>query len=258
MSILGSRAIAHHISSPKPADAASSFHSWQTPTQLRRRHRLVGTGVVGGSGAVVGVGGGEVVVLCSVLCSVLVVRATPLVAVLVAGVVVIGSLHPQNRPGDWQVGVVEVDVLGVEVDVEVVVKVGLEVDVAVFEVVVGAVVVAVVVSLQPNQPGVLHVLVEVVDVVVVVVVVVVADVVVVVVNVVVVVSSRQPHHPGVMHVSVRVRVMVEVEDLEVVVVSVPLLSYIFQLEQSRHSGVKLHSGTVSYFKMTSWITFRIL
>lgn len=99
----------------------------------------------------------------------------------------------------------------------------------------------------------------------------------VLVPVVVVVSSKQPHQPlksssvithpkvekggayGVLQVSVRVRLMVvEVEVLEDVVGSVPLLSYIFQLPQSLHSGVNLHSGTVSYFKMTSRITARIL
>jgi len=75
--------------------------------------------------------------------------------------------------------------------------------------------VVVVGSLQPNQPGVLHV-----DVVV-------KDVIVVIVDPLVVVSSKQPHHPGVLQVSVRVRVEVEVEVMMVVVVvdeSVPLLS----------------------------------
>lgn len=71
-------------------------------------------------------------------------------------------------------------------------------------------------SLQPNQPGVLHVDVEV------------EDVVVVIVDPLVVVSSKQPHHPGVLQVSVRVRVEVEVEvEVMMVVVvdeSVPLLS----------------------------------
>ena len=96
-----------------------------------------------------------------------------------------------------------------------------------------------VLSLQPNQPGVKHV-------------VVVTVVVSVVVAVPVVVSSRQPHHPGVLQVSVRVRVLDVDEDVvEDVIGSVPLLSYIFQLPQSLHSGVNLHSGTVSYFMMTS-------
>ena len=86
--------------------------------------------------------------------------------------------------------------------------------------------------------------------------VVVVTVVVVVVDVsvpvAVVVSSKHPHHPGVLHVSVRVLVFcVDVVKVEVVVLSVPLLSYIFQFPQSLHSGVYLHSGTVSYFKMTS-------
>ena len=76
-------------------------------------------------------------------------------------------------------------------------------------------------SLQPNQPGVLHVDVDVDEV----------DVDFDVVDPVVVVSSRQPHHPGVLHVSVRVRVLILVEvevdvgfDVVEVVVSDPLLS----------------------------------
>lgn len=74
-------------------------------------------------------------------------------------------------------------------------------------------------SLQPNQPGVLHVEVDDVEV----------DLVVVV-ALPVVDSSRQPHQPGVLHVSVRVRVLrvrVAVDvgfDLDDVVVSVLLLS----------------------------------
>jgi len=70
-------------------------------------------------------------------------------------------------------------------------------------------------SLQPNQPGVLQVDVDVV---------VVDDVVVV--GPLVVLSSKQPHHPGVLQVSVRVLVDVEVEVMLRVVVedSVPLLS----------------------------------
>ena len=75
--------------------------------------------------------------------------------------------------------------------------------------------VVVVGSMQPNQPGVLQVVVvEVLDEEV--------------VEVVVVVSSRQPHHPGVLHVVVRV--LVEVDELEVdVLLSEPLLSKNFQL-----------------------------
>lgn len=145
-----------------------------------------------------------------------------------AAVVVVLSLHPPNHPG-----VAQVVVLVVEVDV------GDEL----------VEVVTVVRSLQPNQPGVLHVEVVVVDV----------DDDVVVVVVLVLSSSRQPHQPGVLHVAVRVRVLVAVEDgFDVVVDSVPLLSYIFQFAQSRHSGVKLHSGTVSYLSITSWMTERIL
>jgi hypothetical protein len=72
-----------------------------------------------------------------------------------------------------------------------------------------------VLSLQPNQPGVLHV----------VVVAVVVLVPVAVPPVVVVVSSRHPHHPGVLHVSVLVRVFVDDGfDVVVVVVSELLLS----------------------------------
>ena len=80
------------------------------------------------------------------------------------------------------------------------------------------VVVEVVSSLQPNQPGVLHI--EVDDVVV----------IVVLLCALVVDSSRHPHHPGVLHVSVRVRLdLVDVDvavgfELLLVVVSVPLLS----------------------------------
>lgn len=76
-------------------------------------------------------------------------------------------------------------------------------------------------SLQPNQPGVLHVDVDEVEVEV---------VLTVVVALLVVDSSRQPHQPGVLQVSVRVRVLrvrvvVDVGiDFDEVVVSVPLLS----------------------------------
>lgn len=146
------------------------------------------------------------------------------------------SLQPQNLPGVRHVVLVGVGA-GDEIG-RVVVTVGAPVW--------SVVVVVVVLSLQPNHPGVLQVLVVDVDVVVSVV-------------VVVVVSSRHPHQPGVWQVAVRVFVLVDVEDDEVVVVpSVPLLSYIFQLAQSRHSGVNLHSGTSSYFMITSWMTARIL
>lgn len=130
------------------------------------------------------------------------------------------SSQPQNRPGVKHV-VLDVVLVGMAGFVDVMVEV------------------VVVLSLQPNQPGVRHVVVVIV-------------VVSVEVAVPVVVSSKHPHHPGVLQVSVRVRVL-DVDDVEVddVMGSVPLLSYIFQLPQSRHSGVNLHSGTVSYFMMTS-------
>lgn len=89
-------------------------------------------------------------------------------------------------------------------------------------------------SLQPNQPGVWQVLVEV-------------DVVLVEVELLVVVvsSSKQPHHPGVLQVLVRVRVVEVVLVLEVVVVSEPLLSKYFQLKQSTHSVSASQGGTSS-------------
>jgi hypothetical protein len=85
--------------------------------------------------------------------------------------------------------------------------------------------VVVVGSLQPNQPGVLQVVV--VD----------TDVLVVVLEIVLVVfvdvldSSRQPHQPGVLQVVVRVLVE-KVEVLVEVFGSEPLLSKYFQLKQS--------------------------
>jgi len=130
------------------------------------------------------------------------------------------SSQPQNRPGVKHV-VLDVVLVGMAGFVVVMVDV------------------VVVLSLQPNHPGVRHVVVVVVEVSV-------------VVAVPVVVSSRHPHQPGVLQVSVRVRVFdVDDDDVEDVMGSVPLLSYIFQLPQSRHSGVNLHSGTVSYFMITS-------
>lgn len=79
--------------------------------------------------------------------------------------------------------------------------------------VVGSVVV--VGSLQPNQPGVLHVVVE------------------VVVAVSVVLSSRHPHHPGVLQVDVLVALVELVEvAVEVVVISEPLLRKNFHSSQS--------------------------
>lgn len=122
----------------------------------------------------------------------------------VADVVVLGSSsHPQKNPG-----------VQVEVDLEVVVMTVVVDPGAALVVVIVAAEVVVDSSLQPNQPGVWHVDVDVLLVL---------EVLVVVV--VVVLSSRQPNHPGVLHVSVRVRVVVEVLLLLLVVVlSVPLLS----------------------------------
>lgn len=107
-----------------------------------------------------------------------------------------------------------------------VVNVGLGVA-PVFEVSVG--------SLQPNQPGVLQLVV--VDVAALV-------AVDVELTVVVVDSSRQPHQPGVLQVVVRVRVF-DVLVVRDVVVSEPLLSKNFQLEQSTHSVSAVHGGTSS-------------
>lgn len=101
-------------------------------------------------------------------------------------------------------------------------------------------------SLQPNQPGVLHV-----------------DVVVLVVlsSVVVVVevdSSRHPHHPGVWQVVVLVKVGDVVLALVVVVVSEPLLRKYFHSTQSKHSSSGAQVGTLSYTFNTSDMTFLIL
>jgi len=106
--------------------------------------------------------------------------------------VLVTSLHPQKCPGVWQVGDDEADevVVGslqrpkypgewhvIVLVGEVILAVGTDVEILL---------VVVTSSLQPNQPGVLQVEVEVV--------VVVDDVVV---TEVVVVSSRHPHQPGV-------------------------------------------------------------
>ncbi len=102
-------------------------------------------------------------------------------------------------------------------------------------------------SLHPNHPGVFQVAV---------VVVVVVDISVVVATLDVVLS-QQPHHPGVSHVDVLVLVRAEDVDEKVeVVVYSP--SVYFQRAQSSHSSdVILHSGTVSYIRITSLITFSI-
>lgn len=113
----------------------------------------------------------------------------------------VGSLHPPKKPGEVHVVEVVVVVGDVGVGVGTVVMEGL------------AGVVVDVLSLQPNQPGVLHDVVVAVEVVS-----------LVAVPVAVVVSSRHPHHPGVLHVSVLVRVLVDVGFDLVVVVSELLLS----------------------------------
>lgn len=159
----------------------------------------------------------------------------------------VGSLHP-NHPGILHVLVelaaelegdarfVEVVVTGV---LDVVVTIGAGAAVGDVMVIVRVMVVG---SLQPNQPGVLQD--EVVRVLVIVVVGVGG----------VVVSSKQPHQPGVLQVSVRVWEVVLECLLELVVVSLLLLSKNFQLKQSWHSKSSSQEGTVSYFSMTSLIT----
>jgi hypothetical protein len=116
-------------------------------------------------------------------------------------------------------------------------------------------------SLQPNQPGVSHVVVEVVVVVVSVVVIVVTSLVLDVdVLFVVVDSSKHPHQPGVLHVDVLVVVLVLVLVLVVDVMEVELVPLVWllsknsQLKQSTHSTKDLHSAASSYFSKTSWMT----
>lgn len=135
----------------------------------------------------------------------------------------VGSLQPPNQPR-WLHDAVVVDMGIVEVRLTVFVMEGAGAAVGVVDVVV-------VWSLQPNQPGVLQVEVDV-------------EVVELEEVVVVVVSSRQPHQPGVLQVVVLVLVLVDEDDDEVEV-SDPLLSKKFQLKQSRHSDCRSHFGTVS-------------
>lgn len=180
------------------------------------------------------------------------------------------SQHPQKKPGFWQVaelcGVVECDV-SVAVGRLVgslqppnhpgVSHVDVGVGTAVVVVIIGAGVavadgvgvgVVVVSSLHQNQPGVSHVVVVAGSVV--------AGSVVenpVVCVSVVVVSSRHPHQPGVWQVEVLVSE--DVVDVGLVVVeSDPLLSKNFQLKQSTQSLSGAHTGTSSYFSMTSVTT----
>ena len=133
---------------------------------------------------------------------------------------VAGSLQP-NQPGVLQVLLLVLLALNM-LDVgreDGVVIVGTGAALGVVATVLEEVLVVVVVSsLQPNQPGVLHVEVDELS----------DELVDVEPEVVVVLSSKQPHQPGVLHVSVLVRVRV-LELLLLVVVSVPLLSKNFQL-----------------------------
>lgn len=175
------------------------------------------------------------------------------VGVVIAVVVIVGSRQP-SQPGSWHVevatGPVAVTVGAGVAPGEVVfgslqpnqprvsqVDVDVEVEVAMVVVVVG--------SLQPNQPGVSHV--------------VVVAVVVEVTVIVVVLSSRQPHHPGVLQVVVLVTVgEVVVVAVVVVVVSEPLLLKNFHRTQSKHSSSGAHGGTSSYTSITSEMTLLIL
>lgn len=110
-------------------------------------------------------------------------------------------------------------------------------------------VVVVMSSLQPNQPGVLQVVVD-------------GMLVVVLCLEVVVVgsSSRHPHQPGVLQVSVRVLLNVLVCDMMVVVVigSEPLLSKNSHGKQSVQLTYCSHFAGESYFSKTSRITSTIL
>lgn len=200
-----------------------SSHCLHIPYQYRAKHfflRPLGRLLGRGCGAV-GAGAVEKAVLAG--------------SAVVVVVVVVKSLQP-NQPG---VSHVEVLVRGVDV-------------VVTGGVVTGAEVVVVVGSLQPNQPGVLQVDVE-LEVVLV------DELVdVVVVGPEVVDSSKQPHHPGVLHVSVLVRVLLLVDELVLVMGSLPLLSKNFQLKQSEHSVSSSQLGTVSYCSSTSLITLLIL
>ena len=111
--------------------------------------------------------------------------------------VMLGSLQPK-KPGDLQAGAELLDDEDLE---EVVVRVGTGTTVCVVTVVVSVYVVDP--FLQPNQPGVRHVVTVVV--------------LVCVTGLDVVDSSKHPHHPGVKHVAVRDVVLVDELLLEVVV-----------------------------------------
>jgi len=149
------------------------------------------------------------------------------------------SLQPHICPGVWQL----VDICRfVDVAVASISEVVVVVVIDVFDFL----------SLQPNQPGVLHV-----DVVVVVFVEVIVTVLVTIASVVevgssvsvvvsvVVVWSRHPHQPGVLHVFVRLVVVKEDVEVEMrVVLVVKLVFTNFHAAQSRHSLSTVHSGVV--------------
>lgn len=108
---------------------------------------------------------------------------------------------------------------------------------------------AVVLSLQPNQPGVLHVLV--LDAEVGVMMGSVDVVVVVVAEAIVEVLSRHPHQPGVLQVSVLVLVRDVGAAVEVVVVVVLVPSPNFHRKQSTHvMSSSTHVAALSYFMYT--------
>ena len=174
----------------------------QNPSQLRRRQCDFPSGGLDGVGVAVGDGSRQISPNQADEVQEWLVVALGAVEVGIAGgevmvcdcVVVVPSLQPQNKPLVWQSVDVGVDDTG---DVEMgslqpnqpgVLHGVEEVLVAVGTLLLVVLVVVVVSSLQPNQPGVLQVDVD-VEVVVVVVLVVVAPEVVV--------SSRHPYHPGV-------------------------------------------------------------
>lgn len=152
----------------------------------------------------------------------------------------VGSLQPPNHPGSLQIDCED------EGREEVVVIVGAGAGDGV-----AAGLLVSVSSLQPNQPGVLHV--DVNDVIVVVVTV--GLVVVVVVD-----SSKQPNQPGVLQVSVLLLVALDVDVGTVydVVLSEPLLSKYSHRKQSVQLTYCSHFAGSSYASSTSLITPTIL
>jgi hypothetical protein len=175
----------------------------QVPSQLRlKQEDLLDGGLVG---VEVGIGDGSAQTNPNHPLNVHVAVFGELVGVILGGgggeviacdsVVVVSSLHPQIYPGVLQSTEVGAAVVVAEESLQPnhpgVLQVVDEVlvDVAIEDDVVARLDVVVVSSLQPNHPGVLQVVVEVVVVVV--------TEVLVIVPVPEVVSSRHPHHPGV-------------------------------------------------------------